>query len=176
MCLRLFALLLGCSLLVGCSKTHLYGELPEREANEMMAILMANGISCEKTAGEEGTWSLAVSTSDFADSVEILSGLGRPRSKYESIPEIFPKSSFVSSPTEEHIRYTYSQSQALSKAVSDIPGIISAEVFVVLPQKQTYGESPQHVQRLDMRSRRKPRNMTRMSSLCPGNREGAKVN
>src|SRR5262245_42907454 len=56
------ALLLA--LLVGCSNQELYGQLSERQANEMVAVLRSAGIDAEKKA-HEGKFSVLTAKGDF---------------------------------------------------------------------------------------------------------------
>ena len=49
-----YAALLLLLLLAGC-KTELYAGLPEREANEMLGILLAQGVAAEKATAKDGT-------------------------------------------------------------------------------------------------------------------------
>lgn len=133
--------LLCLALLSGCSKTDLYTNLTERDANEMMAILLRTGISCSKTSGEEGTWNLSVPESNFADAVATLKDQGYPRESYETLGQIFQKSGLVSSPSEEKIRLMYGLSQELGNTISRIDGVQSARVHIVLPENNPFGES-----------------------------------
>ncbi|HVJ69772.1 MAG TPA: type III secretion inner membrane ring lipoprotein SctJ [Caulifigura sp.] len=125
----------------GCSQVELYSNLPEQEANEMMAVLIDHGISCSKSAGSEGTWSLKVASDQFAPSVRALKELGFPRDKFSDMGTVFQKSGLVSSPSEERIRFMHALSQELSKTLSQIDGVMSARVHIVLPENNPFGES-----------------------------------
>lgn len=131
--------LLLCAL-VGCGKIELQSDLPEGDANEMMAILMRQGIACVKEAGEEGRWKLLVPSNRFAESVETLKELGYPRETFVGIGESFQKSGLVSSPTEERIRFMHALSQDLANTISRIDGVITARVHIVLPDNDPFGE------------------------------------
>src|SRR5262245_28542674 len=130
---RFLPLLATALVTAGCSQQQLYSKLPEREANEMMAVLAKRGISCTKSAGEEGTWNLTVPGASFADAVETLASLGYPKDEYADMGKVFQKSGLVSSPSEERIRFIYALSQELSKTLSEIQGVLSARVHIVLP-------------------------------------------
>ena len=126
----------------GCAEVELYSNLPEKEVNEMMAILMDNGIACTKTAGEEGTWSITVEEARYADAVTILSDLGRPRQQRPTIDELFPKTGFTSSPSEQRIRLTYGLAESLEQTISTLPGgVVDCSVHLVLPENNPFGES-----------------------------------
>ena len=57
--LRLALSLLTLLVLAGC-KTDLYGNLSERDANEMAAILLDNGIDVDREIAKDGTITLFV--------------------------------------------------------------------------------------------------------------------
>ncbi len=137
-------LLLLILLATGCGKVDLYSDVPEQEANEMMAILIEHQISCSKQPGEEeGSWKLTVKSAGFSKAVEILSELGRPRQKFVTLQELFPKMGLVSSPAEQRIRLTYGLEQSLAKTISGLPKVVSARVHLVLPNNNPFGKSLQ---------------------------------
>ena len=133
----------GMIVLTGCAKVELYSQLDEQQANEMMAILLADGVSCSKAPGEEGTWNLQVSQSDFSRSVNRLREKGFPKARYMGMGDIFKKSGLVSSPTEERIRFMHALSQELSQTISQIDGVLSARVHIVLPNNNPFGDTIQ---------------------------------
>ncbi len=133
------AIIAVCLLTSGC-KLDLYRELSEREANEMLAILMTNGIGATKEyTGDEGV-NLLVEEHSLARAIEILSENGFPRHKKDSIGKIFEKSSIMSSPFEEHIRYIYALGEEVSQTLSEIDGVMTARVHIVLPEDPSLGE------------------------------------
>lgn len=129
---RFAALLLALLLVAGC-KVELYGGLAEREANDMLAALMRRGIPAEKIPGEDGIFALHVEEGRFAEAVELLKMQGFPREPFASIGEVFKKEGLISSPLEERVRFVYALSQELSATLSEIDGVLSARVHVVLP-------------------------------------------
>lgn len=139
-----FTLLGSLVVMLGCAEVDLYSNLPEREVNEMMAILMDNGITCTKVPGEEGMWGITVEKARYADAVTVLSDLGRPRPQRPTIEELFPKSGFTSSPSEQRIRLTYGLEQSLEETIAKLPGgVIDASVHLVLPENNPFGETAQ---------------------------------
>lgn len=128
----LLLLLLPC-LLAAC-KVELYSNLVEAEANDMMALLLRNGIDCEKSPGQEQFWILKVSQADTARALDILKSSGYPRAAFSSMGEIFKKEGLVSSPLEERVRFIYALSQEISHTISQIDGVLAARVHIVLPE------------------------------------------
>lgn len=133
-------LLLAMLSLAGCSQQALYTNLQEREANDMMAILLTSDIVCNKVPGAENTWSIMVDSSQFSQSVQLLNETGFPKDKFDSIGETFKKSGLVSSPTEERIRYVHALSNELAETLTHIHGVITARVHIVLPDNNIYAE------------------------------------
>lgn len=129
------------TLAAGCGEVPLYSNIKEREANEMMAALQREGISCSKKTGEENSWTLTVPPSSFSRAVQLLSELGYPKDDYQGIGESFKKSGLVSSPTEERIRFMHALSQELAATISRIDGVLVARVHVVLPENNPLSES-----------------------------------
>ncbi len=120
-------------LIVSCSKTPLFSDLGEEEANEIMAHLLEQRIECVKVAGKEGKWALQVSQEDFPMAMQSLQAIGLPREKLMKMGEVFQKSGLVSSPTEERIRFINALSQELADTLMKIDGVVAAKVHIALP-------------------------------------------
>nr|WP_245435724.1 MULTISPECIES: type III secretion inner membrane ring lipoprotein SctJ [Microvirga] len=118
--------------LSGC-KVDLYTRLQEREANEMLALLIDSGVDAVRVAAKDGTSSLQVDEEQLALSIELLSAKGLPRQSFKNLGEIFSGSGLIASPTEERARYVYALSEELSRTINDIDGVFSVRVHVVLP-------------------------------------------
>ena len=124
----------------GCKNSSLYSNLDEQEAVEMQAILLRQGIDCDKTIGKDKLWELKVSKNHLAEAIEILKGSGYPKDKFADMGQMFKKEGLVSSPLEERIRYIYSLSQEVAQTLSKIDGVITARVHVVLPENDPLSE------------------------------------
>lgn len=126
-------------LVSGCGgKTVLYTDLKEKDANEMMAILMSKGISCTKTAGKEGTWELDITSDDFTKAMELMQAEGYPPTAYQGLGQVFGQKGMVSSPSEERARFMYALSQSLAETIAQIDGVLTARVHVVLQETEPF--------------------------------------
>ena len=134
-----------CILLSGCKEV-LYSDLPQRQANEMLAILQANGIDSDKKPGKGGTVTLRVEKARFADAVRLLRDRGLPREAFTDLGRLFPQEGLISSPEEERIRYVYGLSQEVAETLTHIDGVITARVHVVLPQREPDSLQPSEPQ------------------------------
>ncbi|MCQ2388961.1 MAG: type III secretion inner membrane ring lipoprotein SctJ [Kiritimatiellae bacterium] len=130
------------ALLAGCEKqVQLFSNLAESQANGVMAALMDNGIACQKSPGDEGTWNLSIAQSHFAAAVNLCEQRGLPRRKFNGVGEVFKKSGMVSSPSEERIRFMDATAQDLSSTISMIDGVVDARVHVVLPENDPFAKN-----------------------------------
>lgn len=138
---RLACLLAAASVsLAACGQEELYSGLTEREANEMLAVVQSAGIGASKASKDGETWMLKTETSQFPQAVALLQARGYPRERYESLGQVFKKSGFVSSPTEERARLIYGLSQELSQTVSSIDGVVAARVHLAMPEADPLAE------------------------------------
>lgn len=131
--LQLLALLPLLLALVGC-KADLYTKVQEREANEMLAVLLKNGVDALRVAAKDGTVTIQVEQTQIASAIDLLNGEGLPRHAFKSLGEVFSAAGLIASPIEERARYVYALSEELSRTISDIDGVLSARVHVVLPK------------------------------------------
>lgn len=129
-------------LLVGGCKEEVYTGLTEREANDMLALLLRHGIEASKTTAKEGDVTVSVEQSRIADAIDLLRTFGFPREQFSTVGTIFQKQGLVSSPTEDHIRLVYALSQELNDTLSRIDGVLSARVHVVMPQPSVNNTAP----------------------------------
>lgn len=126
-------------LLCAC-KLELNSKLDEQDANEMMAKLMASGVSVSKTIGKEGV-TLMVEESQFAQAVDVLASHGLPRRTFSTTNEMFADQGLVASPLQEWARFNYAKAQELSQSISTIPGVIKADVHIASSRKQSAFET-----------------------------------
>ncbi|MCC8939912.1 type III secretion inner membrane ring lipoprotein SctJ [Bradyrhizobium sp. Arg62] len=119
--------------LIGC-KADLYTKVQEREANEMLALLLGKGVDAARVVAKDGTSTIQVEEKQLAYSIDLLNVEGLPRQSFKNLGEVFKGSGLVASPIEERARYVYALSEELSRTISDIDGVISARVHVVLPK------------------------------------------
>lgn len=123
----------GMLLLQACT-VELYTDLNQKQANEIVATLMQYGISTQRQPGKDGTVTVFVDKERFADAIAILDEHGLPKQKFQSLGDVFKRDGLVSSPMEERAALIYGLSQELAQTISDIDGVLSARVHLVLPE------------------------------------------
>lgn len=125
--------------LAGC-RNELYSNLSELEANQMLAALMANGISAEKAVKGKGGFTVSVDERDMLKALSVLNDRGFPRSARDSIGKVFQKSGIMSSPFEERVRYIYALGEEVAQTLSQVDGVVTARVHIVLPDAPQLGQ------------------------------------
>ena len=135
---RVFLLL--CLVVLSACKTDLYRNLSEREANEMLAVLISNNIEVTKEyLGDEGV-TLRLEEADLPRAIDVLKQNGFPRESRETMGTVFEKSGIMSSPFEELVRFVYALGEEVSQTLSEIDGVLTARVHIVLPDEPDFGE------------------------------------
>ena len=122
-------------LLAACGRADLYSGLTEQHANEMIVALNEAGIGASKAEGKEGAWVVRTSTDDFAYAISVLRAADLPRQEHVSVADLFAKRTMVPTEAEDRARYTYAQSEELSRTLTAIEGVQVARVHIVPPQR-----------------------------------------
>ena len=130
--MRAASVCLALLLLAGC-KAQLYSSLSERDAMEMVSILLQHGISASRVIAKDGTSTVEVDEGRIADAVSLLNANRYPRTAYATMGQVFEQKGMVSSPTAERARFIYALSEELSRTLGDIDGVLTARVHIVLP-------------------------------------------
>jgi type III secretion protein J len=81
-----------------------------------------------------GQYTVVVDKARFADSIAILNEAGLPRQEFQTMGQVFKKDGLVSSPMQERAQMIFALSHELSRTVSEIDGVLSARVHLVLPE------------------------------------------
>jgi len=125
---RILALTLCLFALAGC-KTELHTNLSERDANEVLAALLSEGMAADKISGKDG-FTVRVSSADFGFAVETLSQKGLPKRRFDNLSDVFDSDGLVASPIQEWAKLNYAKAQELSASISEIPGVVRADVHI----------------------------------------------
>ena len=128
------ALVLLVALLLTACEAELYNNLDQRQANEMIATLQQRGIPAQRVAVKGGQYTVVVDKGRFADSIAVLKEAGLPKQEFQNMGQVFKKEGLISSPMQERAQMIFALSQELSRTVSEIDGVLSARVHLVLPE------------------------------------------
>jgi len=128
------ALVLLVALLLSACEAELYNNLDQRQANEMVGTLQQRGIPAQRVAVKGGQYTVVVDKGRFAESIAVLKEAGLPKQEFQNMGQVFKKDGLVSSPMQERAQMIFALSQELSRTVSEIDGVLSARVHLVLPE------------------------------------------
>jgi type III secretion protein J len=131
---RLALVFLLCGLLAAC-KVQLYSGLTQRDANEMLAVLLQAGIDADTVVGKEDMV-LRVEQGQMDRAIGLLGARGLPRPKTTTLGDVFKQEGLISSPLEQRARFIYAMSEELSRTLSQLDGVISARVHIVIPERR----------------------------------------
>jgi type III secretion protein J len=120
--------LLACAL-SGC-KTELYSNVPEAEANQMLALLMLRHIDADKQVAKGGNVTIRVASDQFVNAVELLRQNGLPTRRLATLEELFPSGQLVTSPAQEQAKIQFLKEQQLEKMLRSMDGVINAQVSI----------------------------------------------
>lgn len=137
---RVTALVLVLFLAACGSRLELFSSASEGEANEVLSVLLDAGVDASKAIVKTGV-SISVDSQDVARALDILRTRGLPRDRFDGMGQIFRKEGLVSSPLEERARYVYALSQELAGTLTQMDGVVTARVHVVLPERGNVGEA-----------------------------------
>ena len=140
--LRRATVLLLLPLLLAACQVELHRGLNEREANEIVAVLLRGGIAASRVPDGANALAVRVPDSRFADAVDALRAHGLPRPRFASMGEVFPSGGLVASPVQERARMVHALNQELSRTISEVDGVVSARVHVVLPEPDPLRREP----------------------------------
>ena len=128
-------------MLAACGQVTMHSNLDENQANEVLAVLLANGINADKRASvsSENGYQIRVSRGEFAQAMEALRARGLPRPPLQSLCDVFQRQGFVSSATEERARQQCGWEQDLTRTLSSYAGVASARVHIALPERDPIG-------------------------------------
>ncbi len=129
-----FVLICGIAGALAACKSEIYSSLPEREANEMMSVLSQAGIDAQRQRLKNGQFALSVDQSQAARATMLLSQLGLPRQQFETLGTLFDAKRMVSTPFEERARFMHAINQELANSLTQIAGVVSARVHVMMPE------------------------------------------
>lgn len=144
--LPLFSLLL--LFLFGCvSNSVVIHDLDEREANEIVVFLASKGILADKLPSSVSAaaatvspsvsahWNISVPPDRAIEAMSILNQFGLPRKKTPTILDLFPATSFMTSATEEAIRFQAGLASQIANTIRKIDGVIDAEIELSIPSE-----------------------------------------
>lgn len=131
------------ALSLAACKTDLYTNLPETEANQMIALLMLRDIDVDKKLSKDGNVTIRVDSDQFVNAVELMRQNGLPRRKAAALEDLFPSGQLVTSPAQEQAKITFLKEQQLEKMLRAMDGVVDAQVSIAEGDPQNRRDPPQ---------------------------------
>jgi len=128
--IRLLLYPLLCLLIIGCARSDLLQALDERQANEVVAVLLNHNIDAEKKAQGKAGFLVRVSAADLAEAINIVQMNGLPSMPRTQVANLFPPDSMVSTPLAERARLLSAIEQRLEESLVTLDGVQAARVHV----------------------------------------------
>lgn len=122
-----------CLVISGCEAV-VYSNLSEQEANDMTSVLYSNGIKTERRQVDD-MFNILVDEANLPLAISLLKANGFPKAKFASLGDIFGGDELIRTPFHEHARFVHATSQELARSISEVEGVLSARVHVMLPEK-----------------------------------------
>ena len=123
-----------CLLFVGC-RTSIQHALEEREANEIVSVLISHGIDAQKLPekGKKPTWAVEVPDDTGSDALRILTELKLPRPHRTTTRDVAQPSGLIETPSSEKLRQLEALEGDLEQTIETMDGVVSAGVELVVP-------------------------------------------
>ncbi len=116
--------------LTGCARKPLLEGLDERQANEVIAVLLRHNISAEKLNVGKGGFQVQVAARDLPESIELMQRNDLPSAPRSQVATSFPADSLVSTPLGERARLISAVEQRLEESLQLIDGVQSTRVHL----------------------------------------------
>ncbi len=126
---------------VACS-TEIVHRLPERDANDTVALLREYGIQARKKLedAEKNLWTVIVPKGQEGDAWLILKEHRMPPAPKRGFKDVFGKSKLVVTPLEEKALYLEALQGEIATSLQSLNGVIDAYVHLVLPDTDISGQ------------------------------------
>lgn len=134
---RVLTALFGLLIFAGCSVDILH-EIPESQANEVVAVLQREGVPAEKqrvTEGSGASYTVTVRRGDAPRAWRILRQKHLPRPKEDGLGEVFGDLGLVPSPTQERALLRHALAGEVARTLNSVDGVRQARVHIVLPER-----------------------------------------
>ena len=134
--------LLAC-VMFGCDSSPLAGDLAQRDANEIVAVLRERGIEAEieRERGAKGKYSVSVATAQFGASAALLTQLGLPTERKASFRDLVAPSGILPSSREiEALRIDRAQAAEIEDLLSTHTAVAAVGAIVRIRSVQSNAE------------------------------------
>lgn len=142
--MRLRSFVLTCSLLLLACRAQIHHGLDEKDANEIVSVLVDRGFDARKVAekAKKPSWAIEVDERRATDAVRVLAELKLPRAQRTTTRDVATQTTLIETPTAEKLRQTEALEGDLEQTLETMDGVMSAAVELVVPVAQRFGQPP----------------------------------
>lgn len=138
---RIAALSALCLVLSACA-TQIQHGLDERDANEIVSVLVARGFTARKVAekGKKPTWAIELDDGDATEAMRVLTELKLPRPQRLKTQTLAQNAGLIDTPAAERLRQLEAQEGDIEESLETMDGVASAAVELVVPPAPRPGQ------------------------------------
>lgn len=129
-------------LLTGCA-TQIQHGLDERDANEIVSVLVARGFDAKKVPekGKKPTWAIELGERDATEAMRLLTELKLPRPQRLKTQTLAQSGGgLIDTPAQERLRQLEAQEGDIEESLETMDGVASASVELVVPPSPRPGQ------------------------------------
>lgn len=126
---------------IACENMAVVHDLKERDANEILVVLAKRGIKASKESVEknqEVTWIVKVNKKDATEARRTLVAHRLPRIRHGGLSGICQDAGLILTPKTEKCREILAFKGEIINSLESIPGVVSADVVLNLPDKEEF--------------------------------------
>ncbi len=130
-------------MLTACNAQIQHG-LEERDANELVSVLVERGFKAQKVLekGKKPTWAIEVDDERATDAMRVLTELKLPRAARPTTRSIIANAGLIETPSAEKLRQLEAEEGDIEEALETMDGVSSASVELVVPAPPRPGLPP----------------------------------
>lgn len=131
---RRLVLVVAVVLLAACRSQIQHG-LDERDANELVSVLVSRGFQAQKVAekGKKPTWAIEVEDDRATDAMRVLTELKLPRPQRTTTRDVAQSGGLIDTPSAEKLRQVEALEGDIEQTIETMDGVVSAGVELVVP-------------------------------------------
>lgn len=128
-------LVLVVALVLAACRSQIQHGLDERDANEIVSVLVSRGFQAQKVAekGKKPTWAIEVEDDRATDAMRVLTELKLPRPQRTTTRDVAQSGSLIDTPSAEKLRQVEALEGDIEQTIETMDGVVSAGVELVVP-------------------------------------------
>lgn len=130
-----------CVFLSACA-TQIQHGLEERDANEIVSVLVSRGFNAKKVAekGKKPTYAIELEDGDATEAMRVLTELKLPRPQRLKTQTLAQNAGLIDTPGAERLRQLEAQEGDIEEGLETMDGVASAAVELVVPPPSRPGQ------------------------------------